>query len=100
MLRDEGDLGVDEVGQDRVAHRKSIRGLGFVQRWILEPHKGTNILQRTGERYCWVLLGSVMCGSHNTNGRITLLFVCTRNGRRFCGRVSDKKIDLARERVL
>lgn len=54
MLRDEGDLGVDEVGQDRVAHRKSIRGLGFVQRWILESHRGINILQSTGERFCYV----------------------------------------------
>jgi hypothetical protein len=35
---------VDEVGQDRVAHRKSIRGLGVVQRWILESHEGRNIL--------------------------------------------------------
>ena len=43
---------MDEVGQDRVAHRKSIRGLGFVQRWILESQEGINILQRTGERLC------------------------------------------------
>lgn len=29
MPRDEGDFGVGEVGQDRVAHGKSIRGLGL-----------------------------------------------------------------------
>jgi hypothetical protein len=31
MLRHEGDLGVDQVGQDRVAHGKSIPGLGVVR---------------------------------------------------------------------
>jgi hypothetical protein len=44
MLRHEGDLGVDEVGQDRVVHGKSIRGLGVVRMWILETHETGNIL--------------------------------------------------------
>jgi hypothetical protein len=44
MLRHEGDLGVDEVGQDRVARGKSIRGLGVVRMWILETQESRNIL--------------------------------------------------------
>jgi hypothetical protein len=36
MLRHEGDLGVDELEQDSVAHGRSIRGLGVVRMWILE----------------------------------------------------------------
>jgi hypothetical protein len=31
---------VNEAGQDRVAHGKSIRGLGVAGRWAVEAHEG------------------------------------------------------------
>lgn len=37
---------MDEVGQDRIAHGKSIRGLGVVGRYVMEAHEGRNVLQQ------------------------------------------------------